>query len=332
MSLLVINQREIRKLLPMRECVEVVRSALIELARGNAQQPLRSMMWLPRQNGSLGVMPASLESSQVFGIKVVSVFPGNENTELDAHQGLVLLMEEKNGQPMALLDATEITSIRTAAVSAVATDILSKKSSRVLAIIGSGVQAYRHIEAVSTVRDIEEVRIFSRTESHAKKLVERTQEEFKLPAKFTHSVREALSGADIVCTTTNSSKPIVLFSDLSPGIHINAVGACTPETREFDSDSVKHSRVFFDRRESALKEAGDLMIPLKEGSIDESHLLSEIGDILIGKAEGRKSNEEITLFKSLGLGVEDVAVAHYLYKKAKDQKVGVSISLGGKRA
>ncbi len=332
MQIRILSERDVYDLLPMAECMDVMEETLKTLGRGDGVNPLRSMLRFPGGNGLLGLMPAYLGSPKTTGIKVVTVMPGNHSTEYDSHQGLVMLFEVEHGSPLALIDASSITAIRTAAVSGVATQLLARKDAKKLAILGSGVQARTHLEAVLKARKIREVSVWSRTESHACDFTERESAKHNIEMKVASTVQEAVSEADIICTTTFAQEPVLNGEWISPGAHINAVGACVPTFRELDSAAVVGSRLFVDRLESALNEAGDFLIPKKEGVIDDSHILGEIGDILLGKVQGRKSDDDITLFKSLGIAVEDLGAAHYIYEKALKAGTGVAVDLGGPKA
>lgn len=260
--MLLITQSEVQALLPMSDCTAAMQRALAALAAGEAGMPLRTVMWLPGRIGALGAMPAYLDSPRVFGLKVISVFPGNHGTEFDSHQGAVMLFEAAHGRPLAIVDATAITAIRTAATSGVATKVVE---------------------------------------------------------------------ADLICTTTSSADPVLLGEWLAPGAHINAVGSSVPSARELDTAAVARSRLFVDRRESALNEAGDILMPMQEGAVGDKHIVGEIGEVLLGRVAGRTSDHEITLFKSLGLAVEDVAAAQQVYARALETGAGTAVELGGRR-
>jgi ornithine cyclodeaminase len=266
-----------------------------------------------------------------MGLKIVSVFPGNHGTEYDSHMGAVMIFETKHGQPLAIMDATEITAIRTAAVSGVATRLLAREGSGDLAILGSGTQAKTHLEAMLLCRKIRRVRIWSRNPENGRQFAERESRRHNIHVELMPTVQAAVQGADIICTTTSAPDPILLGKDLSAGAHINAVGSSVPFARELDTDAVVKSRLFVDRRESTVNEAGDFLVPKKEGAIGDSHIQGEIGEILLAKVRGRKSEEEITLFKSLGLAVEDLASANHIYKKAMAGGMGTRVELGGSR-
>jgi alanine dehydrogenase len=329
--MLVLSQAVVERLLPMRECVEIMASTLATLARGDAVLPLRTVIRLPQTSNAFGVMPAYLGAPKTIGAKVVTVFPGNHGTDLDSHQGAVLLFDRENGRLVALLDATPITTIRTAAVSAVATRLLARENASALAIIGSGVQARAHIEAMCTVRPIASLRVWSRNSEHARRLAEFARDRFHLDAAVSPTGADAVRAADIVCTVTSAASPVLLGEWLAPGTHVNAVGACTPNAREIDSAVVIRSRLYVDRRESALNEPGDILVPLNNGEIAPEHVVAELGELLIGRGVGRRDAREITLFKSLGLAIEDLAAAAHVYDQAARTGAGVSVELGGAR-
>jgi alanine dehydrogenase len=331
MPVLIVDQPTVRRLLPMAECIAVMRAALTVLARGEALLPLRQVVLLPGGAGAFAAMPAHLSSPPALGIKVISVFPGNHGTRLDSHQGAVLLFDTERGQLLAIMDASSITAIRTAAVSGLATDVLARPDAATLAILGSGVQAATHLEAVALVRRLRKVRVWSREGEHAIRFAERARARHGLDVEAAATAREAVEEADVVCTVTSSREPVLEGEWLRSGTHVNAVGASLPSARELDSRAVARARVYVDRRESAAKEAGDLLIPQAEGAIGPGHVVGEIGEVLIGVAAGRGSKDEITVFKSLGLAVEDVAAARHIHDRARALGEGSWIELGGAR-
>jgi ornithine cyclodeaminase/alanine dehydrogenase-like protein (mu-crystallin family) len=334
MDTLVIGQADVRRLLPIADCIEVMAGALVALAAGDALQPLRAALRLPGGAGLLGVMPAYLGPIDAPGIKVITVYPGNHGTELDSHQGAVLLFEGKRGQLVAVIDATEVTAIRTAAVSAVATRALARDDAGDLALLGSGTQARTHLAAMAAVRRLRRVRVWSRDQARAAELAARAAAEGACDCEIAAvaSARDAVSGADLVCTTTAARTPVLEGAWLAAGAHVNAVGACVPSARELDGAAVARARLFVDRRESALAEAGDVLLARGEGAIGDDHIAGELGEVLAGSVPGRRSADEITLFKSLGIGVEDIAAAHFVHQRAREQGAGTAIALGGGRA
>ena len=297
MKVLILNEHEVTELLTMRECIAVMEGALATLARGEAHNPLREVISSTKA-GFLGLMPAYAPG--YYALKEVCVFPGNPKRGLDTHLGAVILHSDETGEPLAFMNAAAITAIRTAAVSAVATKLLAREDASVLAILGTGVQGKSHQEAIPLVRDIREIRMCGRG----------------------GNAEEAVRGADIVVTATNSRDPVLKLEWLSPGVHINAVGSSVAFKRELDSETVAAASLFVDRVESTVNESGEYLFALQDGAITDTHIRAEIGQLLIGEAAGRKSNDEITLFKSLGLAIEDLASAAFLYEKARREGRG----------
>jgi len=317
MKVLILNEHEVHELLTMGECIAVMEDALSTLARGEAHQPLRSLVRAPGASGFLGLMPAYRGGkTSYFGLKEVCVFPSNPWRGLDTHLGAVLLHSGETGELLAIVNASAVTAIRTAAVSAVATRLLARDDASTLAVIGAGVQARSHIYSIPLVRKIREVRVFSRN---------RTQAE-SLGVTLAPSVEAAVRDADIIVTATSSKEPVLLRNWIAPGTHINAVGSSVSTSRELDSAAVAASSLFVDRRESTVNESGDYLFALRDGAITEDHIRGEIGDLLLGRTKGRSSPDEITLFKSLGLAIEDLAAAAFLYEKAQRAGAGTRVT------
>ena len=331
MKVRIITQSEVPRLLPMRECIPLMAEALRSLARGDAVQPLRTVTPFSDAGGLLASMPASLGAPGALGVKVITVTPANHGTPFDSHQGAVLLFEPVHGSIVAVIDATSITSIRTAAVSAVATDLLARKDVTSAAILGSGVQAAAHLASLRVVRPIDRVRVWSRSFERATAFAAREAARHSIRVEAARSAREAVEGADVICAATAAREPVLRGEWIAPGAHVNAVGACVPAHRELDTAAVRSARLFVDRRESALHEAGDILIPIQEGAFGKDHIVGEIGELLLGRLEGRRGAEEITLFKSLGLAIEDLAAAHRIHANAAANGVGLTIDLGGRR-
>jgi ornithine cyclodeaminase/alanine dehydrogenase-like protein (mu-crystallin family) len=326
-SILVIDGATARSLLPMDRCIELMADALAGLARGESTNPLRSVVPVPAAVPSaLATMPAVLTDPPAMGVKVISVFPGNHGHGIESHQGFVLLFEGEHGSPVALIDAIAITAIRTAAVSGVATRLLAREEAGDLAILGSGTQARSHLDAMRAVRPLRRVRAWG---PHADRLQAFADEaaDAGTTVEPMDTARGAVEGADIICTVTASAGPVLQGSWLSAGAHVNAVGSSLPANRELDSEAVSRARLFVDRRESARSEAGDYLIPLREGAIGADHIVAEIGEIAAGMAEGRRSPDEITIFKSLGLAVEDLAAARWIHQQAVATGAGTPIPL-----
>jgi ornithine cyclodeaminase len=314
----------------MAECIDLMAETLATLSRGDAVQPLRSMMRLPK-TGVLGMMPAYLGPDKALGVKLISVFPGNHGTKYDSHQGAVLLFEGEHGSLKAVLDASAITAIRTAAVSGLATRLLARPNAAELAILGAGVQALTHLEAMLAVRPITRVRVWTRTPENARRFAQRAARQHGITVEAMERPEDAVRGADVICTVTASREPVLRGEWLAPGVHINAAGSSVPAARELDSAAVARARLFVDRRESTLNEAGDFLTPKKEGVFGDDHILGEIGDLVLQRIVGRQSPQDITLFKSLGIGVEDVASARFIYRKALTAKAGTAVEFGGER-
>jgi alanine dehydrogenase len=330
---LFLNREDVETLLPYGECVEVMAGALAALARGEAFQPLRAAHWLPDRRGLLVTMPGGLfaggeeEGGGILGVKVLTVFPANAAHGEESHQGAVLLFEAERGRPLAFLDAASITAIRTAAVSALATRLLAREDAGDLALLGAGVQARAHLAALREVRTLRRVRVWSRDPERARRFATEESARHDLGIEPVATAREAVEGADLICTVTAAVEPVLEGEWIAPGAHVNAVGACTPNARELDTAAVVRARLFVDRRESALNEPGEILTPLRAGAIGEDHIRGEIGELVIGRVAGRISPADVTLFESLGLTVEDLAAARHIYRKALEQGRGVSLAL-----
>ena len=322
-QVLVLTSTDIEQLLPMTECIEVMADALSSLARGQIHQPLRTVLRPPEAAGIMALMPAyTSENGGAYGLKAICVFPGNPARGIDAHQGSVMLFSGETGELLALMNASAITAQRTAAVSAVATRALAREDASALTIIGSGVQARTHLIAMACVRSIRRARIVSRNVEHARQLAREMQDKVSFDVEHASNIEDALQGADLIVTATSARQPVLKKQWLSSGTHINAVGTFSPQSREIDGATMAAARIFVDRLESALSEAGDYILAVKEGLITADSIAAELGEVLIGQRQGRTSADEITLFKSLGLAIEDLACAQHLFSKAHELNVG----------
>jgi alanine dehydrogenase len=331
-KVLFVGAKEVESLLPMAECISVMEKTLRQMARGEATFPPRSVMSLPGGKGVLGLMPGSLGGEELMGLKAVSVFPSNEGTPYESHQGVVLVFETKHGSLRGVVDAGSITKIRTAAVSGVATNLLARKDIRELAILGSGTQATSHLEAMLVVRpSLRKVRVYSRNPANAKSFAARESADLNLEVQTVAEAKDAVDGADLICTTTASKTPILMGSWLGPGTHVNAVGASRQPSRELDTEAIARSRFYVDSRQSAFLESSDFLVPKSEGAITDNHLIGEIGEVLEGKVKGRLTPEDITVFKSLGLAIEDLAAAQSVYSKASSTGAGTWLDFGSER-
>lgn len=329
--MLLLSQDDVVRCLSMAECVEVVDEALRAVAREDVVLPVRTIVWLPDRHGLLGVMPGYLGTGKTLGVKAITVMPGNHGSPLDSHQGVVLLFDAERGRLLSILDATAITTIRTAAASAAATRALARSDAADLAILGTGVQAAAHIDAMRAVRPIRRVRVWSRSPANAQTFAVKEGARHGIEVTTAGSAREAVLGADLICTVTSASEPILEGAWIAPGAHVNAVGACVPRCRELDTEAVRRARVYVDHRAAALAEAGDLLIPIAEGAIEATHIVGEIGGVFAGAVPGRRSPEEVTLFKSLGIAVEDLAAAARAYANAHAAGIGADVTMGGER-
>ena len=313
-----LDKEYVREHLRTEDCIRLMEKTLREEYAGAFTQYLRHVTPLPA-TGILGFMPACSQEGY-FGAKVLSVFPQNSRQGFPSHQGVILLFESKNGQLLASVDATEVTRIRTGAVSAAASRILARPDSSTLALLGTGEQAVSHLEAMNCVFPLKDVYVWNRSYAKAELFCQKNAP--LAPALRlipTDRVQEACQNADIVCTLTQSKEPLFSRSDIKAGTHICAVGSCTKDARELDSRTVRDSRFFCDKEESVFAEAGDFVIPLQEGTIEKSHLLGSLGALMAGDIQGRLSPEDITVFESLGLAVEDLACAIHLFKTAQEQ-------------
>jgi ornithine cyclodeaminase len=334
--MLILNRREVAQLLSMPTCIELMERALASLSRGEVILPLRPVIRIPGSSNAFAVMPAYSADLAASAAKLISVYPDNHGTALDSHQGMVALFDGGNGKPLAIMDAFSITAIRTAAVSGLATKLLARRDAKTVAILGAGAQGRSHIDAMLAARPFERVIVWSRTTAHAAALVTETEGRYgpgpvsrARPAEFVvvQDIDAAVREADVVCTVTASREPILRGGWLRPGTHVNAVGSSIPNARELDTETVRRARVFVDRRESAANEAGDLILPMQEGAIGPDHVVGELGELLLGKVRGRENDDQITLFKSLGLAVEDLACAVYLHDRATRENAGVTVDL-----
>jgi ornithine cyclodeaminase len=309
----------------MEECIEVMARTLAGLAKGQMYLPLRMIVAPPNAAGLMGLMPAYKSGDgdpPAYGLKAVCVFPGNSAKGIDMHQGGVFLYSGETGELLAVANASAITSIRTAAVSAVATRLLARPEAGDLAMIGAGVQGRAHLKAMACVRPIKRARVADQDVERARRFARELSPRFAFPIEPVESVEAAVRGADLIVTVTSSSEPVLKREWISPGAHINAVGASLKNAREIDTATVAAAKFFVDRRESTLNESGDYLFAAREGAIGPDHILAEIGEIIIGTKPGRNSADEITLFKALGLAVEDLAAAESVYRKAQQSGMG----------
>jgi ornithine cyclodeaminase len=318
---LLLDERDVRSVLAMPDLIDSMRAALADYSGGRAQQPLRTVLELGEQPSFFGIMPASLADPRAVGTKLVTVFPSNHEKGLPSHLATIVLLDPDTGALLALLDGRYITEARTAAVSAVSADFLALAGAGRLAIIGSGVQARSHLEALACVRHLTDVRVWSPTESHRAAFArDATCDGLRIRAAV--SVRDAVDGADLIVVATVSTTPVLDSAWVADGAHICAVGACRPTHRELEAALVARGRVFVDSTVGALAEAGDIVMAIQEGAITREHIAGELGALVSGTVAGRQNPGQVTLFKSLGMAVEDVAAARLAYTRARTAGVG----------
>ena len=320
--MLILGHDDVLAALSPEDCAEAMAEVLTARARGEALMPLRSVVRFEGAAGFMGLMPAWRgQPDPVFALKSLCVMPGNPARGLDSHQGTVTLFDGSTGTPTAILDASAVTSVRTAAVSAVATRLLAREDARVLAILGAGVQGRAHLRALVPVREFEEVRVYAPSTQHARAMADGR-------ATISATAEQAVRGADVVVLATSSREPVLRRDWLTPGAHVNAVGASMPSARELDVDTVAASVLFCDSRESLLAEAGDYRLAVEEGAIaGEDHVRAELGEVLAGIAPGRTDAGELTVFRSLGLAVEDLGAAERAVARARDFGIGTEVEM-----
>lgn len=322
MTMLVLNADDVRALLPMAECISLMRDAFRAEAEGRARQPLRSMVRALDDAGGLAWMPGAIAGPDWLGVKLISVFPGNSRTGQPTHQGVVMLMDAKNGAPKAILDAREITAIRTAAATAAATDVLAPREAKSLAVFGSGEQAHAHIAALRCVRPFTELRIWARNAEKAAHLAREYEREM---AVHVEASAQNAAKADVLCLTTAAPDPYFKGEWLRPGHHINVVGSSVPTTSEIDVETLVRPRLFVDFKESTLALGGDFKRAMETGRVSPSCINGTIGDVLIGRATGRRNDQEMTLFKSLGMVAQDLFAAAHVLSRAIEQGRGTDV-------
>ena len=318
----ILNREAVAEALSHAECIDALESAMRAVSRGTTIMPLRRYMDIPEHGGKFTLMPGYLGEPCTFGVKIVSKYPRSADSPYGSHVGAVVIFDSEEGIPLALLDGSELTAIRTAAASALATRVLARADAASLAILGTGTQARHHAQALTCVRAISEIRIWGRTESHARRMAQ------GLPASacLAGSAREAVEGADIVCTTTSAATPVLEGKWLASGCHVNLVGAAIASAAEADVDVVTRSRFFVDYRASAMDQAGELLAAIEAGIVSESHIAGEIGEVLEGNVAGRRGEAEITVYKSLGVAAQDLAAAYAAFRKAENRNIGVDLT------
>lgn len=330
-AVLLLDAAQVARLMPVADAIPVMADMFGALARGEIHLPLRQIVRPPEALGAkglLGLMPAFVGGERpVYGAKVGTFFPGNSALGKDPHQGCVLLMDGVTGELLAVMNAAEITGIRTAAVTGLATRLLARHDATRLALVGAGHQAHWHLAALAAARPLTHVRVAARSLASAQAFVDAEQPNYPFTLEAAESVEAAVADADIVTTVTNAAEPVLRGCWLAPGTHVNLVGSSTPRQREADTELMARAALFVDRRESTVNESGDYLAARDEGRIGPEDLLAELGELVIGQHAGRADRECVTLFKSLGMGAQDVALAAALYQRAATQDIGVRASI-----
>ncbi len=322
--MLLLSETDARQVLPMRDLIGAMETALAEFSGGGVQQPLRTVLEVGASKAFFGVMPAFVPRSGALGTKLVTVFGRNATVGLPTHLATIVLLDPNTGALQCVMDGRYVTEARTAAVSAVSVKLLARHDAATLAIIGSGVQARSHLEAIAHVRTLREVRVWSPTPAHREQFAEEAKALSAVPVLVAADARAAVDGADLIALTTASREPVLESDWVADGAHICAVGACRPDQREMGTDLVRRARLFVDSRSGALAEAGDVVLPIREGAFDAGHIAGELGELAAGRIEGRSRGSQVTIFKSLGMAVEDVAAAHLAFERARARGLGTT--------
>ncbi len=322
MEIRILRAAEIRALLPMAECIDLMHRTMSAVSAGQVVLPLRSILVMPGDRGMMGNMPGYLAEPECFGVKLVSLMPRNKPPQYSSHLGIVMLFEVEHGQPVALLDAAEITAIRTAAASGLATRLLARPDASDLAILGAGEQASSHLAAMLAVRKLDRVRVWGRDRNKAAAFAQAEGVRHGVEIEVAETPRDAVANADIICTVTKAREPILLGEWIGPGAHLNVVGSSVATKAEIDTPAVVKSRFFVDYRTSTINEGGEYLRALRTGAITPEHILAEIGEVASGSKAGRTSPDDVTLYKSLGIAPQDLASAHYVLQKAQQRGVG----------
>jgi ornithine cyclodeaminase len=323
---LLLTEDQIRRVLPLDDLIATMESALARFSAGEVQQPVRTVLSIGPQNGFFGVMPAFAPPA-ALGCKLVTLFKGNTARGLPTHLATIVLLDADTGAMTALLDGRYITEARTAAVSAVTAKHLANADAGTLAILGSGVQAKSHLETLQYVRAIETVRVWSPTAAHRDRFAREASSSGHPAVTAVATAEEAVRGADLIVLATSAAAPVVESGWVADGAHIMAVGACRPNERELDPALVARGRLFVDSRAGALIESGDIVLGLREGRFGEDHIAGEIGEVLLGRVAGREAPDQVTIFKSLGMAVEDVAAADLACRRATEHGIGADFTL-----
>ena len=324
-KILFLSAADVDRALSMSKAIAAVREAFIDLSKGEADVPLRTPITLARDGAAL-FMPVHLPRQKQLGVKVVTVIPDNRERDLPTIQALVAVFDSGNGSPLAVMDGELLTAMRTGAASGVATDALARKNASVAAVVGAGVQGMRQLEAVCSVRTIREALVFDPDREQAEAFATEMGRRLGRTVRVLDTV-SAVFAADVVCTATSSGQPVVADADLAKGAHVNAVGAYRPNTREIPGEAVGRATLFVDSREACMTEAGELVMAMGEGKLDPTVSPAEIGEVLAGSRPGRIEDAELTIFKSVGNAVQDLAVAGLILEEARRLELGTEVGL-----
>ena len=325
--MLILTEHDVRALLSMPDLIDAMNKALGAFSSGEVTQPVRTVLEVGPDKAYFGLMPAALDKAGVLGAKLVTVYERNHGRGLPSHLASILLLDHDTGRLAALLDGRYITEARTAAVSAVSVKHLARPDAHTLAVIGSGVQARSHLEAIRHVRHLDDVRVWSRSREHCDAYAREMHAATGLVVRVAATAADAVRGADIVALTTASRTPVVDDADIASGTHVVGVGACRPDQREMPTTLIARARLFVDSRAGALAESGDVILPIREGAIDAAHIVGELGEVVLGRVAGRERPSDVTVFKSLGMAVEDLVAAELAVGRAARLGLGRQIDL-----
>jgi len=317
-----LSAKDIQEAVSMKEAIEAIKEAFILVSEKKILVPPRTHLDLKVHQGTSLIMPSYLPGPEKIGVKIINLYEKNPGLGLPYSFALMLVFDASNGAPLAILEASVLTALRTGAASGLATDLLARKEARVAAIFGAGFQGRRQLEAIKAVRPLVRVYVYDQDKKKSQEFAEEMSQRLNVEIVVSSSAEEATSQAEIICTATTSSTPVFPDEAIKPGVHINAIGSYKPHVREIPSATVARARIFVDQKEAALEEAGDLIIPLKEGVITEESIIAEIGDVASGRKAGRLREEEITFFKTVGLAAQDIVLAAKIIKAAEDLSLG----------
>jgi ornithine cyclodeaminase len=321
-NFLLLTEEHVKSVLPMADLVAAMESALGRFSAGEVQQPVRTVLQVGAQKAFYGLMPAYVPQPSMMGAKIVTVFNSNVERGLHTHLAMIVLLDPGTGALQALMDGRYITEARTAAVSAVSTRHLARADADTLAILGTGVQARSHLEAYSEVRALRDVRVWSPKPASRDRFVREMAGSARVPLRATPTAEEAVRGADLIVLATSSPVPVLEDEWVAPGAHVVSVGACRPDQREMAPSLTSRARLFVDSRAGALAESGDVVMGVAEGRFGPDHIAGELGELVLGRVQGRQADDQITIFKSLGMAIEDVAAADLVFRRAVEQGVG----------